>query len=302
MSFNRSVTLALVFALLAAMSFIALAPDVATAAPQYSELQQPPAPSQPPTTNEPGVTGSVPPQPSSVPAPGQPLPDPTVATTARSESVSTTSIAFDELEVSVDRGCPSQYKLNDPIQFIARRGSSQQYGYWTYMEIWNSTNNAWWTKLAADWVAPNGSMSRSGRIAEPTGMEQLYSRLIDQYGNVLDETWCDYQSSTAPTNAPIQCNQTMNRSLNLNEQHKWSFYGNGGRSVRISMQGPQGLDTYIELRSPNGSLIASNDDINAPYDLNSRMQVRLPSTGTYTIVARGFKYQAGEYALSVFCD
>lgn len=238
------------------------------------------------------------------PSAAEPLPDPEVSASSQDDGVSAKSIAVEELEVVVDRGCPSEYTLNDPIRFIGRRGDSQEYGYWLYMEIWNSTNNAWWSRLAADWVPPNGSLSRSGRIAEPVGQEQLYARLINERGVVVDEAWCEYRSVRAPQppSNTISCNQSVSGSLGLNEQDKWTFYGNGGQNVRISMESTTGLDTYLELRGPSGGLIASNDDINAPYDLSSRMQVRLPSTGTYTIVARGFKFQAGEYTLSVSCS
>ena len=57
-----------------------------------------------------------------------------------------------------------------------------------------------------------------------------------------------------------------------------------------------------KLAAPNGSLIARNDDINAPWDLNSRIQTGLAATGTYIILARGFKRQAGQYTLSVQCN
>ncbi len=300
MTVRKSVTLALVLALLAAVTVFAIAPAETYAAPPLSTLQQPPPP-VPPSNNSGSENAGTPPQPQSAPQASAELPDPNTAADAHNE-VGAMSIAIDELEVVVDRGCGAQYQLNDPISFVGRRGPSQEYGYWTYMEIWNSTNNAWWTKLAADWVAPNGSLSRSGRIAEPTGNEQLYARLIDQNGRILDEAWCDYTSAGGSVNNPIRCGQTMVRTLNINEQQEWSFQGNGGQNIQISMEGRNGLDTYLELRSPNGSLIASNDDINVPFDLNSRIQVRLPSTGMYTIVARGFKYQPGEYSLTVNCN
>ena len=304
MTIRRSISIALVLALFAMAAVFAVTPAEVSAAPQQSGLQQPPPPLPPPPSgNTPGSgNAGAPPEPQSAPRAMEDLPDPSSDASMREKSVGAQAIAVGELEVQVDRGCGSQYNLNDPISFIGRRGSSQQYGYWAYMEIWNSTNNAWWTKLAADWVAPNGSLSRSGRIAEPTGSEQLYARLLDQNGNILDEAWCAYSSATVPTHPQIYCGQTVESSLNMNEQQEWSFQGNGGQNVRITMQGRNGFDTYLELQSPNGSLIASNDDMNAPYDLSSRIQVRLPSTGMYTIVARGFKYQPGDYSLSVDCN
>jgi hypothetical protein len=315
MKMKRNISITLIVAVLAAMSLSALLPESASAAlpaeDSYSGLQQPPPPPPPPpppggsdnVTNDPGATGQQPPQPTGAPTPGKPLPDPNLQPVAPTgASASTFAISTDELEVVADKGCPSQYKLNDPIQFIARRGPSTASGYWLYMEIWNSTNNAWWSKLASNWVEPGGSISRSGRIAEPVGQEQLYSRLIDQYGNVVQEAWCEYSTSATPVYPSIQCNQTDNRNVAINEENKYSFYGVGGRQVQINMVGPNGLDTYVELIAPNGKVVASNDDVNAPWDLNSRIQTVLPTTGTYTILARGFKHQAGQYSLSVFCN
>lgn len=321
---QRIVTIALVIALLAS-AVVSLLPEVTSAAlPEaspYSSLQQPPPPPPPPPppgdssgggAAAPGdsgqggqnvsLPGQEPPRPAAAPTAAQSLPDPQVEPSARSAvGVDTFGIALGELEVLADRGCPSQYRLGDPIRFVGRRGMSQAAGYWLYMEIWNSTNKAWWTRLAADWVAPGGSLSRSGRIAEPVGQEQLYARLIDQSGRIVAEAWCDYTSGPTTSQATIWCGQTTSRSLVINTEDRWAFYGVGGQQVRINMTGPNGLDTYVELLAPNGSSIASNDDINAPFDLNSRLQVRLPSTGTYTIVARGFKRQAGQYNLSVVC-
>ncbi len=313
---KRGISIALIVAVLAAVTLSAFAPDVASAAPPaadlYSSLQQPPPPPPPPpppgggstpTENNPTSTGQQPPVPSSAPSAGKPLPDPKSQPVAPAgASVSTFSISTDELEVKADRGCPSQYKLNDPIQFIGVRGLSTASGYWMYMEIWNSTNDAWWTKLASNWVEPGGSISRSGRISEPVGQEKLYSRLIDQFGNVVQEAWCEYTSSATPVYPAIQCNQNIVKNVAVNEEHKYSFYGVGGRGVQINMVGSNGFDTYLELRAPNGSVVASNDDINVPWDLNSRIQSGLPSSGTYTIVARGFKRQAGQYTLSVYCN
>jgi len=316
MNSKRTFTITLVVAILVLAMIGALLPAPVSAAvpeaglssaPQQAPPPTPPIPPAPggtePSTSSPGSPESVPPEPAGAPTATQALPSPESAPVAAAgANVSTYAISTDQLEVQADRGCPSQYNLNDPIQFIARRGTSAQAGYWQYMEIWNSTNGAWWSKLAADWVAPGGSLSRSGRIAEPTGQERLYSRLVDQAGNVIQEAWCEYSSSSGPVVPQIACSQTVVKNLALNEQHTYTFNGVGGRQVRISMTGPNGLDTYLELHAPDGSLVAANDDINVPYDLNSRMQVWLPVSGTYTIVARGFKMQAGQYSLSVYCN
>jgi hypothetical protein len=68
---------------------------------------------------------------------------------------------------------------------------------------------------------------------------------------------------------------------------RYSFAGNSGDRVTIAMYAD--FDTYLELLDANGRLIAENDDYNG---LNSQIDFALPSSSTYTIVARGFDPQA----------
>lgn len=76
-----------------------------------------------------------------------------------------------------------------------------------------------------------------------------------------------------------------------------TFEGSAGEHVDIDM-GSQRGDTYLQLRGPDGTVIAENDDTDR--SLNSSVETTLPSNGTYTIVATSFSQQdTFEYDLSL---
>jgi hypothetical protein len=79
----------------------------------------------------------------------------------------------------------------------------------------------------------------------------------------------------------------------------YTFEGRQGQQVRIALDRPgrSRLDPYLELLGPDGRTIAEDDDSGG--ELNSLIQLTLPQTGTYTIVARGLGDTAGPYVLTV---
>jgi hypothetical protein len=99
---------------------------------------------------------------------------------------------------------------------------------------------------------------------------------------------------------------------------RYKFNGTAGENVLIEMKAaipPQsgGLDTYLYLIAPNGSIIAQNDDIALGTQTNSRIlctgfdpgpcpveYFTLPQNGTYIIVATSFSNgETGAYSLTV---
>jgi hypothetical protein len=79
----------------------------------------------------------------------------------------------------------------------------------------------------------------------------------------------------------------------------YTFQGRQGQQVRIALDRPgrSQLDPYLELRDPTGRTIAEDDDSGG--ELNSLIQITLPATGEYTIVAHGLGDTAGPYVLTV---
>jgi hypothetical protein len=72
----------------------------------------------------------------------------------------------------------------------------------------------------------------------------------------------------------------------------YKFAGRAGRQVKIEMNATSGMDTFLYLFSPDGTIIAANDDIVSGTQTNSRIPLNgffsLPETGVYTIEATSF--------------
>ncbi|MEX1020528.1 MAG: hypothetical protein WDZ49_12770 [Litorilinea sp.] len=75
----------------------------------------------------------------------------------------------------------------------------------------------------------------------------------------------------------------------------WYFQGVAGETVAVRMNSSQ-FDTYLEVYSPNGSLICWDDDSGGNYDAYIAA-CRLPSTGNFTVVARGYSGATGHYGM-----
>jgi len=83
----------------------------------------------------------------------------------------------------------------------------------------------------------------------------------------------------------------------------YTFEGRQGQQVRIALDQatPRSpLDPYLELQDPSGRTIAEDDDSGGgPNGVNALIQLTLPATGQYTVVARGFEDTTGPYLLTV---
>ncbi len=76
---------------------------------------------------------------------------------------------------------------------------------------------------------------------------------------------------------------------------EWTLQGNAGDLVTVTLQSGD-FDTYLGFRS-GGDVLAENDDSDGT--TNSRVEVRLPSTGAYTVVVTSFGSGAtGPYTLT----
>jgi tetratricopeptide (TPR) repeat protein len=79
-------------------------------------------------------------------------------------------------------------------------------------------------------------------------------------------------------------------------EDEYTFSGNAGQLVAIAMSS-EVFDTLLVLKGPNGQEIAMNDDYGR--SLNSTIVMTLPTTGTYTVLARSFSGQGGAYRVVV---
>lgn len=77
---------------------------------------------------------------------------------------------------------------------------------------------------------------------------------------------------------------TASGSLSAQEYaHLYSFNGNAGETVTITMKGQGGLDTYLGLLDPEDNVIAEDNSSGGGTD--AQISIRLPETATYVIVA-----------------
>ena len=105
--------------------------------------------------------------------------------------------------------------------------------------------------------------------------------------------------SALPSNAinkgQINYGDSRHENLGLNEQQTYTFNGNAGDRVIITMtaDNTDQLDTFVALYGPENRQIASNDDDGSSF--NSLLEFQLPSSGTYTILAQAFGSGSGFY-------
>ena len=111
------------------------------------------------------------------------------------------------------------------------------------------------------------------------------------------------------TTTPISVGQTVNGALSTTDclagdgsfYDAYTFAGTSGQQVAIAMSA--GFDTYLLLLSPDGSVLAQDDDGGG--GTNSRIPatsgfITLPAGGTYTIIANSFAASVtGPYTLTL---
>jgi WD40 repeat protein len=82
----------------------------------------------------------------------------------------------------------------------------------------------------------------------------------------------------------------------------WGFEGQQGTLVAIyaAAYQPASLDTCLTVWSPDGNVLAQNDDFKGSADTNARTDVSLPVDGTYTIAVCGVEGRdQGQYTLDI---
>ncbi|MFQ3567423.1 MAG: pre-peptidase C-terminal domain-containing protein [Aggregatilineales bacterium] len=104
-------------------------------------------------------------------------------------------------------------------------------------------------------------------------------------------------TTITPAGGSIEYGQTLRGVLSPNARDSYTFVGTAGDLVTIDLISND-FDTYLELIGPNGIEVARDDD--SGQNLNARIEnFTLPSTGTYTIIARAFSSGFGSYDLTL---
>ncbi|MFN8374372.1 MAG: hypothetical protein U0694_16035 [Anaerolineae bacterium] len=106
-------------------------------------------------------------------------------------------------------------------------------------------------------------------------------------------------SSRVDNRGRLDLGSTANGAFNgSNELHGYTFNGASGQWVIIEMWSPDSsIDPQVEVYDPNGQQFAFCDD--SSDSLDTYMEVRLPRSGVYTIVAQQFGLNEGSYQISV---
>jgi hypothetical protein len=109
------------------------------------------------------------------------------------------------------------------------------------------------------------------------------------------EPWNDLWADVAALHKEIRSRSTdtrMEGTLTAKEKsraHEWNMVA--GRTYVIDLQSTA-RDPFLKLESPEGKLLAENNDIVPGVNVNSRLIFTVPADGVYRIVATSFE-QAG---------
>lgn len=96
----------------------------------------------------------------------------------------------------------------------------------------------------------------------------------------------------------IEYGQTVQGTIRGTDDDGWSFSGTAGDRVIIEVNATDDdLDPHVFLLDPSDKQIGYNDDIDFGTNRNSRIEVTLPATGTYTIRVGEIFDGSGSYEL-----
>jgi hypothetical protein len=175
-----------------------------------------------------------------------------------------------------------------------------------------SSNCAWGVAEGASWVtfgseAGSGNGSTGYTVAANDGKDGPRRAFVDIGGKqfaILQQA----APACAAGATPIGFGQTLSGSLAATDctaaqpnrltayEDLYTFTAAAGQGVRVEMSttGSPGIDTYLYLFAPDGTLVAENDDISLGTNTNSRIPVAagafftLPQSGVYTVGATTF--------------
>ena len=97
---------------------------------------------------------------------------------------------------------------------------------------------------------------------------------------------------------PLAAGQTQVGKLSPGKNQRWTFDGQAGQIVTLSMISEE-FDTFLELRDSQDNVLAENDD--GPDGTNALInQALLPADGTYTVLARSLtNEEGGDYEITL---
>lgn len=110
--------------------------------------------------------------------------------------------------------------------------------------------------------------------------------------------FCEDNGNAIVNCAQMQIGQLWEGELTANQEHYWTFQAQANQRVRIDAEGlDSNTDTVLRLYAPDGILLMSNDDINFPENVNSRIDMILTNAGEYRLVVTTFAGTTGRYSI-----
>jgi hypothetical protein len=187
-----------------------------------------------------------------------------------------------------------------------------------------TANCAWGVAEGSSWVtfsseAGSGNGATNYTVA-PNNVKDGPRRAFVDIGGRQFAISQQASAACAAGATPIAIGQTLAGSLTTSDctaaqpnrltafEDIYTFVARAGQRVRVEMStsGSPGIDTYLYLFNPDGTLLDENDDIVLGQNTNSRIPVvagqfiTLPQTGIYTIAATTFDNNTtGSYTLKL---
>jgi tetratricopeptide (TPR) repeat protein len=182
----------------------------------------------------------------------------------------------------------------------------------------DACQNAVTLAASSDDISINGSLCALGTIEDLTDSVAPSCRQASDLAAATEDAFLNYQLCARSSDADlatyvstaceraneligdISFGQTVSGTVLAEGASLWAFEGTEGQVVTISMVATSGsdLDTFVTLLGPHGSELIFNDDVDDSSD--SLIEAfTLTESGTYVIVAQGFRNSAGAYRLTL---
>jgi hypothetical protein len=199
-------------------------------------------------------------------------------------------------------GC--NYAITPTSQFFSAAGGTGTVNV-TSNCAWGVAEGSSWVTFSSEGGSGNGSTGYT--VAPNNGADGPRRAFVDIGGKQLAISQ-QASPACAASATQIGIGQTLNGTLASTDctaaqpnrltafEDLYTFTARAGQHVRVEMSttGTPGIDTYLYLFAPDGTLVAENDDIVLGTNTNSRIPqaagqfFELPQTGIYTIAATTF--------------
>lgn len=158
-----------------------------------------------------------------------------------------------------------------------------------YLELFDADNN----QLAYN---DDSGGSTNARIVYTLSTEGTFTILARALGSGVGEYTLSIERLSINERGPLPYGAIIRANLTSPLGDYWTLTGEAGDIVTIIMVG--NFDTFLELLDSQGNLLISNDS-GIGFSDSLISEFALPASGEYTVIARGYSYETGNYLLVV---